>query len=128
MGSKYKRGSRLLLEPVYQLNPTTYHQLALEVLWRLIGGAVLASLPPPLPSTSLPLSPPLLLLKPLLTRRKPPATESSSVDEESASSSEETRKSSSQDALFSSSSSSSPPRRRWRSSPLVRDLSSSNQD
>jgi hypothetical protein len=25
-GRKYKKGSRLLLEPIYRLNPTVYHQ------------------------------------------------------------------------------------------------------
>jgi hypothetical protein len=101
------------------------------------------SLSPPLPSSLLPSSSLLRLAKPLLPsvsssssmsssndplRRKFPATESSSVEEESASSSEEEEKSSSQDASSSSSSSGSSQRSRWRSSPLIRDSSSSDQD
>jgi hypothetical protein len=82
----------------------------LEVLRHLVGGAVLASLSPLLPASSLPSSLLLPLVKPLLPlvssssltsssddppRRKFPANESSSDEEESASPSEEEGKSSS---------------------------------
>jgi hypothetical protein len=123
-------------------NPMIYHQWVPKTLRRLIGGAALASLSLPLPSSLLPSSPPLSLLQPLpssvssssssssssndLPCRKPLAAESSLVDGASTSSSE-VEKSHSQDMSSSSSSSNSLPRRSWRSSPSVRDSSSSDQ-